>query len=167
MGVLALLAAVWFLVLPGDDSGAPLATGRAGIEGGSGAGTSGELAAPTENGPIETFEVFAPKDPFEPLVMVANGGTSGSSGSGAKERAGLDRTAGDGHVGGHSVKLLDAYADGDRNLADVNVDDAVHTVTEGERFADNFELVSVQGGCVTMLFGDDQFTLCEGEQILK
>ena len=167
IGVLALLAVVWFLVLPGDDSGTPSATGRAGIEGGSGAGASGDLAAPTEDGPIETFEVFAPKDPFEPLVMAANGGTNGSSGSRNKELAGLDRTASDGHVGGHSVKLLDAYAEGGRNLADVNVDDTVHTVTEGERFADNFELVSVQGGCVTMLFGDDQFTVCEGEQILK
>ena len=154
-------------MLPGDDSGAPRATGGPGIEGGSGAGASGELAAPSENGPIETFEIFAPKDPFEPLVMAANGGTNGSSGSGTKERAGLDRTEGDGHVGGHSVKLLDAYADGGRNLADVSVDGTVHKVTEGERFADNFELVSVQGRCVTMLFGDDQFTVCEGEQILK
>ena len=168
IGVLALLAAGWFLVLPGDDSEASRDSGSAGIEVGSGADGSGALAAPGADGPIETFEVFAPKDPFEPLVMAAtSGGTKGSSGSGTKERGGLDRTMGDGHAGGHSVKLLDAYADGGRNLADVDVDDTVHTVKEGERFAANFELVSVQGACVTMLFGDEQFTVCEGDQILK
>ena len=161
IGVLALLAAVWFLVLPGDER-APQGAARDEVSTGD---DPRALAAPTEDGPIETFEVFAPKDPFEPLVMAAKG--TSDSGSGTKERAGLDRTAGDGHVGGHAVKLLDAYADGGRNLADVKVDDTVHTVKEGERFAEYFELVSVQGGCATMLFGDEQFTTCEGEQILK
>ena len=62
---------------------------------------------------------------------------------------------------------MDAFAQGGRNLADVSVDGTLHTMQEGDRFAENFELVSVQGGCATMLFGDEQFTTCEGEQILK
>jgi hypothetical protein len=155
-----LFAAVWFLVLPGDGQ-TPSSSARHEV----GGGAPGALAAPTENGPIETFEVFAPKDPFEPLVMNATGGSNGSSGSGSDN--GLDRTAGDGDAGGHSVKLADAFAQGGRNLADVSVDGTLHTVQEGERFAENFELVSVQGGCATMLFGDEQFTTCEGQQILK
>jgi hypothetical protein len=43
----------------------------------------------------------------------------------------------------------------------------VYTAQEGETFADSFQLVSASGRCATMLFGDDQFTLCEGEEILK
>ena len=43
----------------------------------------------------------------------------------------------------------------------------MHTVAEGEVFAENFKFLSVSGECATMLFGDDQFTLCEGEEILK
>jgi hypothetical protein len=47
------------------------------------------------------------------------------------------------------------------------VDGTVYTVEEGERFATSFELLSLNGDCATMLYGDDQFTLCEGEEILK
>ena len=162
IGVLALFAAVWFLVLSGDDR-PPSSAARHEVAGGA----PGALAAPAQDGPVETFEVFAPKDPFQPLVMNATGGSKGSSGSGTDDDAGLDRTAGDGNVGGHAVKLVDAFGQGGRNLADVRVDGTLHTMQEGDRFAENFELVSVQGGCATMLFGDEQFTTCEGEQILK
>jgi hypothetical protein len=43
----------------------------------------------------------------------------------------------------------------------------VHSVAEGDVFAENFKLLSVSGDCASMLFGDDQFTICEGEEILK
>ena len=162
IGGLALLAAVWFLVLPEDDGTAPRPTAH---EDNIGA-APGTPAAPVEDGPIETFEVFAPKDPFQPLVTAAKGATSGSSDPRKSDGDGLDRTAGD-DAGGHSVKLVDAIAQGGGSLAEVDVDDTLHTVEEGERFAENFELVSVEGVCATMLFGDEQFTTCEGEQILK
>ena len=64
------------------------------------------------------------------------------------------------------MKLVDAGTQNGRD-ARVNVDRTLYTVEEEERFAEHFELVSMEGSCVTMLFGDDQFTLCEGEQILK
>jgi hypothetical protein len=47
------------------------------------------------------------------------------------------------------------------------VDGTVYTVDEGEQFAESFQLLSINGECATMLYGDDQFTLCEGEEILK
>jgi hypothetical protein len=51
--------------------------------------------------------------------------------------------------------------------ASIQVDATVYNVREGEDFAGRFRLLSVSGNCATMLFGDDQFTLCEGEEILK
>jgi hypothetical protein len=47
------------------------------------------------------------------------------------------------------------------------VDDTVYTVAEHRRFAEFFEVLSISGRCAGMLYGDDQFIICEGEQIIK
>ena len=70
-------------------------------------------------------------------------------------------------VGDHRVKVVDVYTQNGRDRAQIQVDGTVYTVDEGEEFADNFRLVSASGRCATILFGDDEFTLCEGEEILK
>jgi hypothetical protein len=147
---------------------------------------------------VETFEVFAPKDPFDPLLSEAGtteegetteegdttdtgettdtgdttdttDGTTDTNGDGVVD--GSDTGGGGGAgpgssdtVQGHSVELVATLEDGS---VQVQVDDQVYTVDEGEQFAQNFELVSVSGACATLLYGDDQFTLCEGEEILK
>ena len=137
-------------------------------------------------GPVETFELFAARDPFDPLVAAeATGGagpagnppTTGTNGTdtGTGTATGGTGTGGSGgisggggeNVGGHRVRLVDVFVQGGRNRAQVQVDGTVYTVDEGETFADNFQLLSVEGQCATMLFGDDQFTICEGEEILK
>lgn len=160
------------------------------------------IAPEPEEGPIETFEVFARRDPFEPVIDLTTGGagTGGSSvgepgsegtvtdpadvgstgdGEGSGETSGSG--SGDGgtngssggatnegsNVGGHRVKLVDVYKKGGEKRAQVQVDGTVYTVTEGETFAENFQLLSISGECASMLFGDDQFTICEGEEILK
>lgn len=128
-------------------------------------------------GRIETFEVFAARDPFKPLVgagTAAGGGSEtpppdagpgdGGDGDGTGGTDGSG-TGGDGNVGGHRVRVVDVFPNGRR--AQIQVDGTVYTVDEGETFAENFELVRASGQCATMLFGDDEFTLCEGEEILK
>ena len=134
---------------------------------------------PGDKPPVETFEVFAPRDPFEPLVDLTEGG-----GAAADEDTGADGAEdvdGDGDVDaedgaptepddgaekvdGHTVKLVATLDDG---TVQIQVDDTVYTVGEGETFAENFKLVSISGDCATVLFGDDQFSICEGEEILK
>lgn len=131
---------------------------------------------------IETFEVFAPRDPFEPLVSAAGGGggtivDDGGDGTvddgtvdGGGDTGVVDGTDpepdGD-NIGNHRVKVVDVYAQNGEGRAQIQVDGTVYTVDEGEGFADNFRLVSTSGSCATILFGDDEFTLCEGEEILK
>ena len=51
--------------------------------------------------------------------------------------------------------------------AEVRVDGTSYTVARGETFADHFKLLAASGDCVAMLFGDQEFTLCEGDEILK
>lgn len=100
-------------------------------------------------GTVETFEVFASRDPFAPLV----GDKEGEAGGMVDEDA-------------NAVRLVDAADDGVAG-AQVEVNGTVHTIAEGETFAENFKLLSVSGDCASILYGDDQFTICEGEEILK
>ncbi|HEX9122472.1 MAG TPA: hypothetical protein VF984_03815 [Actinomycetota bacterium] len=65
-------------------------------------------------------------------------------------------------IGGHTVVLLDIFAGGTK--AQVEVDGTVYTVSEGQTFADNFELVSISGECARFLFGDQSFSLCTNPQ---
>lgn len=190
-GILLLLVLVWFLFLRSDevepDASAPAPAAEAPVE------DEPEVTSPGKNGPVETFEVFAPKDPFDPLIS-ASTGTGQTTEDPAEAAVGTtDATAtmdagvaGDGtgttttttttprggdeggdRVGGHRVRVVDVFRDDGSGRAQVQVDGTVYTVDEGERFAENFQLMSTSGQCATMLFGDDEFTLCEGEEILK
>ncbi|MFN2488479.1 MAG: hypothetical protein ABR529_01815 [Actinomycetota bacterium] len=190
MGGLAavLLFLLWFLVLrdggaPEEETPSPVpaaepATPRpapapADQPGGGGGGSGGA------GGPVETFEVFASRDPFDPLISASSGttagttagttsgttsGTTGTNGSGDGTGGGDD---GGTTIEGHRVSVIDVYEKGGGARAQVEVDGTVYTADEGEAFADNFKLISASGECASMLYGDDQFTLCEGEEILK
>lgn len=131
---------------------------------------------------IETFEVFAPRDPFEPLVSAAGGGGTTVDDGGTGDDGTVDDGDGTGvidgevdddpepdgdNIGNHRVKVIDVYSQNGEGRAQVQVDGTVYTVDEGEGFAGNFRLVATSGSCATILFGDDEFTLCEGEEILK
>jgi hypothetical protein len=139
--------------------------------------------------PLETFDVFAAKDPFEPAIDEDGeeidsddddddddesddddddgDSVDGDTFEGDPDDGGGGTASGGGRrsVGGHRVRVVDVYPRGGR--AQIQVDSTVWEVREGEEFADNFELLSASGECATMLFGDDEFTLCEGEEILK
>ena len=51
----------------------------------------------------------------------------------------------------------------------VRVNDTVHRVLVGQDFAGRYRVVSVDHGtrCAQLLFGDERFTLCEGDETLK
>lgn len=134
--------------------------------------------------PVETFEVFASRDPFEPIVegeTAERGQTQQGSGEpdDPTEPPGEDEGLGEGEIAtgapqanqeeveGHTVKLIDVFREGGEGRAQVQIDATGYTVAPGEVFAENFQLMSTSGTCATMLYGDDQFTLCEGEEILK
>ena len=133
-----------------------------------------------DTGQVENFDVFAPRDPFKPLVSAAGaaggevapagGGGGGGDGEPTDPTDPTDPSdpSEDGEtIGDHRVKVVDVYVEGGNDRAQIQVDGTVYTVDEGEEFADNFRLVSASGQCATILFGDDEFTLCEGEEILK
>lgn len=202
-GVLLLLVVLWFAFLRGGGEDAvetapappPVDTETEPIP----PVTPGDNDPGDKKGPVETFEVFAPKDPFKPLIVAGTGtdtgvppptgvdadgdgqidpgtgttdpgtGTGTDPGTGGTGDPGTGSGTGGGgeNVGGHRVSLVDVFRAQGGQRAQVQVDGTVYTVEEGDRFAESFQLLSISGECATMLYGDDQFTLCEGEEILK
>ncbi len=143
-----------------------------------------------ETPPEETFEVFESKDPFRPLVSAGaapgttTGGTAGAPATGGTTTGGTaggttggttggaapggpGAAGGSAPSGGQRIQLVDVFEENGSQRAQVKVGSTVHTVSVGQTFADNFKLVSVSGNCATMLHGDDKFTLCEGEEVIK
>ena len=140
--------------------------------------------------PAETFEVFSTKNPFLPLRGPGGAAAPGGPGAGAAPGGGAPgggpgaarggATAG-GRVPsaaggaateprrGARVTLMDVFARDGRPVAQVRVNDTVHTVAAGQTFAGNFKVVSLSlaDRCGRFLFGDDQFRLCRGEETLK
>ena len=201
MAALVLLALFWFFFLRGGDEPSgdalppppdPAVTdtdvdGDGGNVKGDGKGGDGP-----GDGPVETTEVFAPRDPFKPLLTSGGGETSTDTTGDTTDVTGDttdttadpdgtiedptdpdsdDGTDGNGgggeNVEGHTVELVGINGDGKDATAQIQVDDTIYTVEEGETFAENFELLSTSSECATVLYGDDQFTVCEGEEILK
>ena len=195
-----LLIVFWFVFLRGGgDDEATLSTppeptltelpGNGNGKGGNGGNKPGD------NGPVETTEVFASRDPFKPLLSV---GDTGGSADTPTDTTGdpttdtptdtptdgttiIDPTAppttdpgtdgtpdgGGENVEGHTVELIGISGNGSNATAQIQVDDTIYTVEEGESFAENFKLLSTSNECATVLYRDDQFTVCEGEEILK
>ncbi len=190
-----LLVVVWFFLLRGGGEdpaaelgappGIPIQT-TAPITTPTPEGGEGEEVQDPEEGPVETFEVFARRDPFEPVVEVGGppgvvdpvtpsdgsspspGTTPFDDGSGAEsDDESDDEPSASQPPGTSRVKLIDAYKSGGVKRAQVRVDNTVYIAEEGETFAESFRLLSVSGKCASMLFGDDQFTLCEGDEVFK
>ncbi|MGH2706208.1 MAG: hypothetical protein ACRDJ4_14320 [Actinomycetota bacterium] len=130
----------------------------------------------TASPPPETFEVFESKDPFRPLVVAGGGGgaaagtTTGTTGTATGTTTGTTSVGAAGAsapTGGQRVSVLDVFDDQGTTKVQVKVGGTVYTVTAGQTFASNYKLVSVSGSCATLLRGDDKFTLCEGEEVIK
>jgi hypothetical protein len=104
--------------------------------------------------------VFSGRDPFQPLVSdeasapeptVSPAGTPPPAPSGGSSIT----------IDGHTVVLLDLFTQDGQNMAQVEVDGTVYTAKEGETFAQNYTLQSVDGSCADFLYGDQSFTLCQ------
>jgi hypothetical protein len=132
------------------------------------------VGEPTDE-PPRAVTFFGGRDPFVPLINpspspgtspVPNGsplpttspppdGTDGTDGTDG------DPTDGDGiGVTGRPVVLIDVI---DESSVQVEVEGEPVTVSEGQRFSGSYEVVSVEASCARFLYGDESFTLCEGE----
>jgi len=141
----------------------------------SGGTTTTTPSARSTRTPV-TFDVFATKNPFEPVIIVTPPTTPGST------VPGTPTTVGGGGGGsttttsvpsnepapGTSIALLDVFQQKDGTpMAKVQVGSTVYTVGVGDVFATSYRVVSLAAPCGQFLFGDAPFRLCEGEQVIK
>lgn len=127
----------------------------------------------------ETFEVFSARDPFQQLVVApseqgagtgeqttnTDGGTDSGSETGATPP---DSSGGTTSVDGTIFEVTDVYVGDDGEpVALVTVNGKGYEVREGDVFAEHFEVLDLDESCGTFRYGDERFTLCEGEQIRK
>ncbi len=144
------------VVAPGDSTAGPSTT----IE-------LGELP--------ESYEVFATRNPFTPLVAPATQDGGAQEGAGEAEGTGEGTNPPSPDNGTEprmqqQVALLDVAGTSDSSAtATVTVDGVVYQVGVNEIFATNYKVVSIDlaDGCAGFLLGDDAFSLCRGEEIKK
>jgi hypothetical protein len=180
LGVLAVAALAWFLLFGGggdaEEEAAPTP-----VTPPSPAPTAEPVppAGPNRR-PPRTFAFFGGRDPFVPLVVAEEGaGGTGTATApteptdGETPADGFEPTNGDQDgdggggapvsMGGRDVQLIDVFTRNGEPVVQVSVDGETFVVGEGERFAGNFQVTNIEGTCATFLFGDESFTLCEGE----
>ena len=118
--------------------------------------------------PPATFQVYATKNPFEPVIQLSPGTTTPTTGGGGGATT-TTTTPSNEPPPGQIVTLLDVFRDsGGTERARVQVGSTVYTVGEGDTFADGqYRVVSLDAPCGQFLFGDSPFRLCTGEQTIK
>jgi hypothetical protein len=185
LGVIAVAALAWFLLFGGGGDEADNGAAPTPVTPPSPPPAAEPLPPDPGRRPPRTFAFFGGRDPFVPLVVAEEGaGGTGTAAApteptdGETPTDGFEPTDGDQDgdgdgdgggggpvaMGGREVVLIDVFTRGGEQVVQVSVDGDTFVVGEGERFAGNFEVTSIEGTCATFLFGDESFTLCEGER---
>ena len=144
---------------------------------GGGVSTTATTLSSRSTSPPATFDVFATKNPFEPVVIVTpttspTGSTTPTTpttgGTGTGQTTTSTAAPSNEPSAGTSVALLDVFKQGDGTpMAKVQVGSTVYTVGVGQTFATSYRVVSLSSPCGQFLFGDAPFRLCEGEEVIK
>jgi hypothetical protein len=115
--------------------------------------------------PPRAFAFFGGRDPFVPLVVEQVEPTDDTTDGAPPVEApadGAEEEAREGvTMGGRNVSVIDVFTRDGRELVQVQVDGETFVVGEGDTFAGNFRVVSIEDPCATFLFGDETFTVCE------
>jgi hypothetical protein len=184
-GVLAVAVLGYFVVLPklsGSADDAPVASvvhHRTPAQ--QATTTAKKAAAKTVAQPPAYADVSARQDPFKPLVAkpvevpaAAPGavppptGTTGTTGTTAgSTTSGSTSSGSSASVGGQRVALVHVFSKDGKSYAQTKVGDTVYTPGVGGVFAGSYKLLATSGKTATYLFGDEQFSLSEGQEVLK
>lgn len=115
-------------------------------------------ASATPSAAPQTLQVFEGKDPFQPLLRAtpAPGGTASPSPG-----------ASGGPTTGQRVSLLDIFTREGVRYATVEASGQTYTVKQGDTFGGSYRVVSLSDRCGTFVFGDERFSLCVGQEVLK
>lgn len=162
-------------LLGGGGGGGGATTTTTPVDTGATAPESGPRVLPV-SAVAESFEVFTVRDPFRPLISVAEPGgtpaepTAPTAGTGSTGTTGTTGSSGPvgptGPASGTRVALMEVFVDSGVTKARVRVESTIYTVREGDAFATNFLVVVLRGSCGEFLHADVRFSLCEGQEVV-
>src|SRR5664280_1095077 len=112
-----------------------------------------------------TFSDVVGRDPFTALYVApaaASGTSTGTPATGTSPTGPAATTS-----AGKRVSLVHAFTKDGVQYAQTKVDATVFTPAVDDTFATTFKLVSVKSTCASYLNGDESFSLCEGQEVLK
>ena len=132
-----------------------------------GAAAAASQTTTTTGAVTETYQAFPTKDPFAPLISPAPAAppTTAPPGAGAPGNTPATTAAPGAHIA-----LLDVFSDSGQAVARVRVNDTIfEKVAAGQAFGGNLKVISLNPStdCGSFLFGDDQFRLCKGQEVVK
>lgn len=133
--------------------------------------------------PASYNDVSARKDPFLALWVPpeaqgaaapggsapagTTGGTTDSGGTTTGGTSGGTTSGSSTTVSGQRVALVTVFEKDGTQYAQTKVGDTVYQPKVGAVFAGSFKLLATSGKTATYLFGDEQFTLSVGQEVLK
>ena len=134
---------------------------------GGGGPTVTESPTPTPSSVLS----FGGRDPFAiPSIFASASASASPSGSATSSKSPSQSPTAPGGGSSHTtqdgktVVLIDTFKRDGVEKAQVTVRSNTYTVEEGDTFAGNFEMRSIQGDCATIDYGDESFTLCTNPQ---
>jgi len=153
----------------GDDRNLPSAPG------------AGSSAVETADDPLPFYggAVYAPRDPFEPLITTATtvpgettttvpGATTTTvPGATTTTVPGATTTTQGDAPDTKRITLLEIRDTDGVYTAVVSVDDVTYTVGVGDTFAGDFKVISLDSDSGVFMYGDNVFTLSVGQSIVK
>ena len=114
---------------------------------------------------------FGGRDPFAiPSILASASSSPSTSGSSSPSKSPSPSPTAPGGGSSHTtqdgktVVLVDTFKRNGVEKAQVTVGSNTFTVEEGDSFAANFQMRSIQGDCATIDHGDESFTLCTNPQ---
>lgn len=116
----------------------------------------------TTAGKIEGFEIYENKDPFQPLTGPGSTTRTVTTTTTETETGAGGTTSTTTTTSQAQVRLVSISG----GTATINVDGVDHAnLKAGDTFATAYKLISIGTGSVTILYGDNQYTLYLGETI--
>jgi hypothetical protein len=162
LGVVVVLAAAAFFLFVRKGTQSP-ETALPQVNANQGVNQPTPSPSPTAKDKHKKVLVFSGRDPFccqpalAPVSSVSPGGSVSPAGTPASGPSGGSSAT----FNGQTIVLVDVFTQDGTEQAQVEVDGTVYTVSQGDSFAGDFTLVSIDGTCADFTFQSQGFTLCE------
>jgi len=160
--LLAVAAGIYFFAFSGGGTDEVPGGVVPATDGAAGAGGVAVSVVPTEPPAVPLDDVFTFRDIFVPTIKEPSTSTPTTNGDGSSTDTSTPDTT------GNTIFIQSTSVEDGVEVATVLYNGQSYTVSEGERVGSSpWQVLSIDGETVVMLFGDSQVTLTVGQGITK